>query len=110
MPETGSSWTRAFPAQPAQAREARAWATSHLAHQDTAQLAGELFVCVLATTPSKVTMTISTAGTRARITASGDQQMTLISAYGPGSHILSGLALRRGVSPDEFGLWAEVGL
>jgi hypothetical protein len=110
MPETGSSWARAVEAHAAQAREARTWAASRLAHEDAAQLAGELFIAVLATQPSKVTVTVSTAGTRARIAATGDQEMSRLSIHSPGGGIVRALATSYGTTPDDRGLWAEVNL
>lgn len=108
MPETGQSWQRAFPAEAEQARAARTWARMRTAQKDTAQIAGELFVALLATRPSKITMTLSTAGARARITASGDRLLPLHALREPGRAIVAGLSTCHGTSPDDRGLWAEI--
>jgi hypothetical protein len=74
------------------------------------ELAGELFIAVLATQPSKVTVTVSTAGNRARIAATGDQEMSRLTIHSPGGGIVRALATLHGTTPDDRGLWAEVNL
>ncbi|MFJ1581798.1 hypothetical protein ACIOC1_00475 [Streptomyces sp. NPDC088197] len=108
MPETGQSWQRAFLAEAEQARVARRWISARTSHPDAHQIAGELFIAVLATRPGKVLMTLSTAGARARITASGDRPLPLHSLHGPGRSIIRGLAEHHGTAPDDCGLWAEL--
>jgi hypothetical protein len=110
MPESGQSWQRTFPAEAQQARAARAWVHAHIAHEDAAQIVGELFVAVLAVHPSKVLMTISTSGPRMRLTAAGDRTLPLHSLQGPGRSILGALAPLHGSSPDDRGVWAELPL
>lgn len=108
MPETGQSWQRRFAAQADQAGEVRAWVGKRLLHEDAQVLANELFIAVMAARTGSVQMTISTADTRARITATGDDPLPIASAHGPGLSILRGLATVHGMTPDERGLWAEV--
>jgi hypothetical protein len=110
MPETGSSWTRALQAYAAHAREARTGAASRLAHEDAAQLAGELLIAVLATQPSKVTVTVSTTGIRARIAATCDQEMSRLTIHSPGGGTVRALATLYGTTPDDRRLWAEANL
>lgn len=109
MPETvGRSWQRAIPAEPAQAAAVRAWAHERTGHPDAQQLAGELFIAVLVTMPQAVTMTVSTAGRRARITASGTRPLPLHALHGPGRRIIAHLSAVHGVTPDGAGIWAEL--
>jgi hypothetical protein len=109
MPETdGQSWQRAFPAEASQARTARAWVSTRTGHEDAAQITGELFLAVLAVHPSKVQVTVSTAGTRSRITASGDRPLPLHCLHGAGRTIIRALATRQGTAVDGCGLWAEL--
>lgn len=108
MPESGQSWQRAFPADAAQAAEARAWVSTHTRHADAPQITGELFIALLAVHPSKVQMTVSTAGIRLRITASGDRMLSIQALYGPGRGIITELSTARGTAVDGQGLWAEL--
>lgn len=108
MSETGQSWQHKFAAEAAQARPAREWVATHLTHPDSRLLAAELFNAVLATSPDAITMTVSTAGQRTRISATGTRDLPLRSTHGPGFRITSELAARRGTTPDHRGLWAEV--
>jgi len=109
MPETdGQSWQRAFPAEASQAHAARAWVSIRTGHEDAAQITGELFLAVLAVHPSKVQVTVSTAGTRSRITASGDRPLPPRSLHGIGRTVIRGLAVRHGTAVDDCGLWAEL--
>lgn len=109
MPETvGQSWQRAFPAEAAQARDARAWVTKHSAHEFTRQLAGELFLAVLQSRPARMQMTVSTAGPRVRITSASDHPLPMHALHGPGRRIIQALATLHGVTPDDCGLWAEL--
>jgi hypothetical protein len=53
-------------------------------------------------------VTVSPAGIRARIAATGDQEMCRLSIHGPGGGIVR--ATLHGTTPDDRGLWAEVNL
>lgn len=108
MPETGTSWHRAWPAEAVQARAARDWAAQHAVHPDARQIAGELFLAVLASHPTAVQITVSTAGTRRRITAASTRPLALHSLHGTGRTIIRALAAVHGVTPDDCGLWAEL--
>lgn len=108
MPQTGTSWQKAFPAEAVEARAARDWVALHAVHPDARQVAQELYLAVLASRPSLVTMTVSTAGMRRRITATGTWPLALHGLYGPGREIITRLAVAYGVSPDDCGLWAEL--
>lgn len=107
-PSTGTSWQRAFPAEPMQAHAARNWAAMHAVHPDARQVAGELYLAVLAARPSLVQMTVSTAGPRRRITASGAWPLAMRSLRGPGQRIIRGLSTAYGLTVDDCGLWAEL--
>jgi hypothetical protein len=80
----------------------------HSAHDDAGQVAGELFVAVLACRPTTVQMTVSTAGPRERITAAGDRPVRLHVIHGPGGAIITALAPIHGISPDDHGFWADL--
>ena len=112
MPEpsisAGTSWQRAFPAEPLRAREARAWAAMHAVHPDARQVAGELFLAVLGAHSTRVQMTVSTAGPRRRITASGSWPLALRDLRGAGQSIIRGLSTTYGLTVDDCGLWAEL--
>lgn len=109
MPETvGQSWQRAFPAEAVQARAVRAWVGSHSGHPDARQIASELYLAVLATHPTAVQMTLSTAGPRARIVAGADRPLPLHAVRGAGRSIIAALATAHGTTVDECGVWAEL--
>jgi hypothetical protein len=112
MPETsgttGTSWQRAFPATAADARGARNWAAMHAVHPDARQVAGELFLAALSARPGIVQMTVSTAGPRRRITASGSWPLAMHGLRGPGQSIIRGLSTAYGLTVDECGLWADL--
>ncbi|NEA57116.1 hypothetical protein G3I60_23950 [Streptomyces sp. SID13666] len=108
MPESGQSWQRRFPGDAEQVRVVRVWVGSHVRHEDAPLLADELFVAVLATRPAKIQMTLSTAGYRARISASGNVALPLHSVRGAGLSIIRGFSSCHGTTPDDHGLWAEV--
>ncbi|WP_127357417.1 hypothetical protein [Actinacidiphila soli] len=55
-------------------------------------------------------MTVSAAGNRARIAATGDHEMSCLSIHTPGGGIVRALATSYGTTPDDRGLWAEVNL
>lgn len=108
MPDTGQSWQQHFTAQTAAARSVRAWVATRITHADASLLAGELFNAVLATRPDTIRMTVSTAGFRARITASGPVPLPLHALRGAGAHIIRALAHSCGTAPDDCGIWAEL--
>jgi hypothetical protein len=110
MPETvGQSWQRAFPAEAAQVRAARAWVRTHTRHEDAEQITAELFLAALAGRPAAaVSMTFSTAGARSRIVAGGDRPLPLHALRGAGRSIIAGLATAYGSTVDDCGVWAEL--
>ncbi|MFD5796351.1 hypothetical protein ACFWIO_23035 [Streptomyces diastatochromogenes] len=78
-------------------------------HPDAPLIANELFVAVLSSGAAAVDMTLSTAGSRIRIIATGPHPLPLTSSHGPGWALVSGLADLTGLSTDECGLWAQLG-
>ncbi|MEU1366628.1 hypothetical protein ABZ454_10885 [Streptomyces sp. NPDC005803] len=74
---------------------------------DAAQVANELFLAVMATGTPTVEMTLSTAGTRSRITAAGSRELVLRHSHGPGFTIVSGWASMSGTCADGRGVWAQ---
>lgn len=108
MPETGTSWRRAFKGTPIEASEVRAWTRSRAPHPDAPQVANELFVALLGSGADHIEMTISTAGPRTRIAAAGADPLPLRHSHGPGWRIVAGLAHITGVTPDDLGLWAQM--
>ncbi|MEV6181368.1 hypothetical protein [Streptomyces sp. NPDC052015] len=109
MSETGSTWRRPFKGHASEAAEVRAWTRSRTTHPDAPQVAHELFVATLGCGPDVVVMTISTADTRLRITATGSEPLPLRHSHGPGWRIIAGLSRCTGLTPDECGLWAQMG-
>ena len=107
-PSAGTSWQQAFPADAVEARAARNWAAMHAVHPDARQVAGELFLAVLGSHSTRVRMTVSTAGPRRRITASGAWPLALRDLRGAGQNIIRGLSTAYGITPDDCGLWAEI--
>ncbi|MET7847640.1 hypothetical protein [Streptomyces avermitilis] len=108
MPESGHTWRREFKAHPAEADSVRRWVACRLEHTDAPQVANELFISVLSTGSPVVEMTLSTAGSRARMTAAGSVEMSALQSYGPGFRIISGLSALSGVNTDGQGLWAQL--
>ena len=108
MSETGNTWRRPFKGHPSEAAQVRAWTRTRTPHDDAPQVAHELFVAVLATDPDTVEMTLSTAGTRLRITATGPNPLPLRHSHGPGWPIVAALSRSTGVTTDEHGLWAQI--
>ncbi|WP_262505530.1 hypothetical protein [Streptomyces sp. TRM68367] len=78
-------------------------------HPDAPLIADELYVAVLASGAPVIQMTLSTAGSRIRITATGPDPLALISSRGPGWQIITGLCHSAGLTTDECGLWAQLG-
>jgi hypothetical protein len=108
MPETGQSWQRAFKALPEEAARVREWVGGRVQHADAAVVAHELFVAILGTRPDAIEMTLSTAGSRARISATGPTELNALHTHGPGMAIIAGLSHRSGVTTDARGLWAQL--
>lgn len=109
MPESGHTWQKAFKAVPIEAPHVRLWTAGRVKHPDAPLIANELFVSVLGSGADVVEMTLSTAGTRIRITARGPEQIPLLYSHGPGWLIVSGLTHHSGMTTDECGLWAQLG-
>lgn len=109
MPESGHTWQKAFKGEPIEAAHVRLWTAGRVMHPDAPLIANELFVAVLSSSATAVEMTLSTAGTRIRITATGPDPLPLTSSHGPGWTILSRLADHTGLSTDERSLWAQLG-
>jgi hypothetical protein len=108
MSETGRTWQRSFKGHASEAAPLRAWVTSRTAHDDAVQIAHELFVAVLGSGTDIIEMTLSTAGRRLRITATGAERLAVRHSHGPGWQIIAGLSQRTGVTTDEQGLWAQI--
>ncbi|MGW3724133.1 hypothetical protein [Streptomyces sp. NPDC000851] len=109
MPESGHTWQKAFKAEPIEAAHVRLWTAGRVKHPDAPLVANELYVAVLGSGAPVVDMTLSTAGTRIRITAQGTDPLPLINSHGPGWRIVTGLATLSGLTTDERGLWAQLG-
>lgn len=108
MLETGQSWRRAFKGAPIEASQVRAWTHTRTRDPDTAAVANELFIAILANGADHIDITISTAGPRTRITATGPDPLPLRHSHGPGWRLVAGLAHTTGVTPDDHGLWAQM--
>lgn len=109
MSESGQTWQRGFKGAAIEAAGVRAWTRTRTRHPDAPQIANELFVALLQSGADVVEMAISTAGTRTRITASGQTPLSLRHSHGPGWRLIAGLSLSTGTTPDECGLWAQLG-
>ncbi|MFF9123144.1 hypothetical protein ACF09J_07580 [Streptomyces sp. NPDC014889] len=109
MPESGRSWQKAFKAEPIEAAHVRLWTAGRVRHPDAPLLAHELYVAVLGSGAAVIEMTLSTAGSRIRITAQGPDPLPLIYSHGPGWTLICGVASRAGLTTDECGLWAQLG-
>jgi hypothetical protein len=72
-------------------------------------VANELYVAVLGAGAPVIEMTLSTAGTRIRITALGQDPLSVLHSHGPGWQIVNGLCHLAGLTTDECGLWAQLG-
>lgn len=108
MSETGSTWRRPFKGHAIEAAEVRTWTKSRTPHPDAPQVAHELFIAVLGSGADLIEVTLSTAGERLRITATGPSPLSLRHSHGPGWNIIAGLARTTGVTTDETGLWAQL--
>ncbi|MEV5472945.1 hypothetical protein AB0L66_11385 [Streptomyces sp. NPDC052207] len=108
MSETGQSWRREFKAHPAEAHHVREWVGIRLDHPDASQVAHELFVSVVSSGTETVLMTLSTAGSRARVVAAGSVELSLLQSHGPGFAIVNALSVTSGLNTDGQGLWAHL--
>lgn len=108
MSEAGRTWRLAFKGHPSEAADVRAWTGKRSAHPDAPLVAHELFVAVLGSGADLIEMTLSTAGSRLRITATGPEPLPARHSHGPGWRIVDGLSRISGVTVDERGLWAEI--
>lgn len=112
MPESGHTWRVLFKGHPGEASHVRRWARGRLNHDDAELIADELFVAILVgltgRSPDAVEMTISTAGSRARISATGFLPLPVPAMRGPGALIISRLSHSSGVSQDGQCLWAQL--
>lgn len=108
MPETGHTWQKRFKGLPDEAWKVRRWAAARVDSEDVVLVAHELFVAVLGTKPDTVEMTLSTAGRRTKVTATGPRPMALRHSNGPGSVLVAGLARITGRTTDGRGVCAEL--
>jgi hypothetical protein len=108
MSETGRTWQRSFKGHASEAAEVRAWTAKRATHDDAVQVAHELYAAVLGSGADVIDMTLSTAGRRLRITATGTTRLSLRHSHGPGWQIIAGLARTTGTTADEHGLWAQL--
>jgi len=100
--------TRTFKGHPVEAAEVRAWTATRATHPDAPAVANELFVAILGTGADAVEVTLSTAGDRLRVAATGPEPLPLRHSHGPGWRIVAGLSRTNGVTVDERGLWARL--
>lgn len=108
MSETGRTWRRAFKGHPSEAAQVRAWTRKRSPHPDAPAVVNELFVAVLSSGADLIEMTLSTAGDRLKVTATGPNPLPLRHSHGPGWRIVDGLSQLSGVTTDEHGLWAQL--
>lgn len=108
MPEEGRTWQKKFQGLPREAWAVRRWTAARVDSEDVVLVAHELFVAVLGTRPDTVEMTLSTAGRRTKVTATGPRPMALRHSHGPGVTLIAGLARITGPTADARGVWAEL--
>ncbi|MBU5946825.1 hypothetical protein ACPCAJ_02285 [Streptomyces griseoincarnatus] len=108
MPESGHTWRKAFKGEAREAAHVRLWTTGRVTHPDAPAVANELFLSVLGSGAPAIEMTLSTAGTRIRITAEGPDQLTVLHSHGPGWRIVAGLSAQSGLTTDGRGVWAQL--
>ncbi|WP_283516440.1 hypothetical protein [Streptomyces sp. H27-C3] len=108
MSESGHTWRKVFMALPVEADRVRSWTAGHVAHEDAPLVANELFVAVLGNRPESIEMTISTAGPRMRITATGQAPLPILQVHGPGALVIKGLSRSSGITTCVCGLWAQL--
>lgn len=109
MPESDHTWRKAFKGEPIEAEHVRLWTARRVNHSDAPLIANELYVALLGSGAPVIEMEISTAGTRIRITALGQDPLPVLYSHGPGWTIVSGLSHIAGLTTDECGLWAQLG-
>lgn len=109
MSETGSTYQRVFKGHPAEAVEVRTWTHQRAPHTDAPAVANELFIAVLGAGADLIEITISTAGSRLLLAATGPRTLPLRHSHGPGWRIIDGLSRITGVTTDGRGLWAQMG-
>ncbi|MFI6084116.1 hypothetical protein ACIBBB_24575 [Streptomyces sp. NPDC051217] len=112
MSESGHTWRLVFKGHPAEAARVRQWTRGRLTHRDAPAIANELFVAILGSSPARrpnaVEITISTAGRRARISASGAHPLPMLQVHGPGVLIIDRLSQSYGATADGYGVWARL--
>ncbi|QJT04335.1 hypothetical protein G9272_31960 [Streptomyces asoensis] len=108
MPESGHTWRLNFKGHAADASAVRAWVRERVHHPDAPPVAHELFVALLGSGADIITLELSTAGPRLRITASGPAPLPARHSHGPGWRIIAGLSQQTGLTTDECGLWAQM--
>ncbi|WPP30054.1 hypothetical protein [Streptomyces sp. CL7] len=106
MPESGHTWRKAFKGETIEAAHVRLWTTGRVTHPDAPTVANELYLSILGSGAPVIEMTLSTAGTRIRITAEGPDQLTVLHSHGPGWRIVAGLSTQAGLTTDGRGVWA----
>ncbi|WP_020118797.1 hypothetical protein [Streptomyces canus] len=110
MPESGHTWRKPFKGEPIEAAHVRLWTAGRVKHPDAPLIAHELYVAVLKAGAPVIEMTLSTAGNRIRITAEGADPLPVSYSHGPGWTLINGLAHLTGITTDECGLWAQLGI
>jgi hypothetical protein len=108
MSEAGRTWRLAFKGHPSEAAGVRAWTSKRTPHPDAPTVANELFVAVLASGADLIEMTLSTAGSRLKVTATGPKRLPVRHSHGPGWTLVAGLSRINGMTTDEHGLWAQL--
>jgi hypothetical protein len=107
--QSGQSWQRTFKGLPEEARALHCWTRERVSHANAPQVAHEMFLVVLACSPDTIEVTLSTAGTRARITVMCPCEIALKHVYGPGRRIIHTLSDGlSGTTTDGHGLWAQL--
>ncbi|MFD8254243.1 hypothetical protein [Streptomyces werraensis] len=106
MPESGHTWRKAFKGDAREAAHVRLWTTGRITHPDAPTVANELYLAIYGSGAPVIEMELSTAGTRIRITATGQDPLLLHHSHGPGWRIVAGLSAQSGVTTDGRGVWA----
>ncbi|MGN7137217.1 hypothetical protein [Streptomyces pseudogriseolus] len=106
MPESGHTWRKAFKGETIEAAHVRLWTAGRVAHPDAPTIANELYIAILGSGAPVIEMELSTAGTRIRIAATGQDPLLLHHSHGPGWRIVDGLSTRSGTTTDGRGVWA----
>lgn len=105
---SGRTYGRPFKGLPIEAAEVRAWTRLHTDHPDAPTVANELFTAVLRSGADLVEVSLSTAGRRLEIMATGPAPLPLRHSHGTGWRIVAGLSRITGVTTNEHGLWAQM--